>query len=154
RPSSELAETNPLPRCGRPVLLASHVHRSGHVALGPVWMSADVSAITRHWHSSLALVAGVATVAMSAPPAQVAGDAGAMAGWAVGKVGSGAAGASRVWADEGWMAFVGTGRGFKGHGLVARRERFVTLPGVPGALLGPFWAMGQHLATAMVEGLG
>lgn len=117
-------------------------------------MSADVSAITRHWHSSLALVAGVATVAMSAPPAQVARYAGAMADCAFCNIETGAAPASMVWSDDRLMAFLDTRPVFKGHTLLVPREHFVTLPDLPEALLAPFLAMGQHLATAMVEGLG
>ncbi len=43
---------------------------------------------------------------------------------------------------------------FKGHVLLVPREHVVTLPDLPAPLRDPFLAAGQHLAAAMVAGLG
>ena len=43
---------------------------------------------------------------------------------------------------------------FKGHVLLVPRRHVVTLPDLPAALRDPFLAAAQHLATAMVVGLG
>lgn len=77
-----------------------------------------------------------------------------MADCAFCKIEAGSAPAAMVWSDDQLMAFLDTRPVFKGHTLLVPREHIVTLPDLPEHLLAPFLAMGQHLASAMVEALG
>src|SRR5699024_11094017 len=79
---------------------------------------------------------------------------GVMAECAFCMIETGSAPAAMVWSDDRLMAFLDTRPVFKGHTLLVPREHIVTLPDLPEHLLAPFLAMGQHLASAMVEALG
>lgn len=67
---------------------------------------------------------------------------------------AGEAEAEIVLTTEDLVAFLDRRPVFKGHVLLVPRRHVVTLPDLPAALRDPFLAAGQHLATAMVEGLG
>ena len=67
---------------------------------------------------------------------------------------AGTAPAQVVLADNVAVAFLDTRPVFKGHVLVAPREHVVTLPDLPAALVGPYFARVQRLSAAMLTGLG
>ena len=69
-------------------------------------------------------------------------------------IAAGSAEAEVVHADADFVAFLDVRPVFKGHTLLVPREHVVTLPDLPAALRDGFLAVGQRLATAMVEGLG
>lgn len=62
--------------------------------------------------------------------------------------------AAMVWSDDTLIAFLDARPLFKGHTLLVPRCHIETLPDLPDDMLQPFLAMGQRLATAMVEALG
>ncbi len=70
------------------------------------------------------------------------------------QIAAGEVGASLVWSDEDFTAFLDIRPLFKGHVLLVPREHVVTLPDLAPRLRDPFLAAAQRLATAMVEGLG
>ena len=52
------------------------------------------------------------------------------------------------------MAFLDARPVFKGHVLLVPRAHVVTLPDLPTALLEPFFAVAQRVATSITEALG
>ena len=69
-------------------------------------------------------------------------------------VAAGDAEASIVWSDDDFVAFLDVRPLFKGHVLLVPRVHVVTLPDLPAGLRDGFLAAQQHLAQAMVDGLG
>jgi histidine triad (HIT) family protein len=67
---------------------------------------------------------------------------------------SGETDAVTVLSTDEMVAFLDHRPVFKGHTLLVPRKHVVTLPDLPAELRDPFLAVGQRLATAMVEGLG
>ncbi|MGA8209799.1 MAG: HIT family protein [Nocardioidaceae bacterium] len=67
---------------------------------------------------------------------------------------AGRATADVVWEAAETVAFLDHRPVFKGHVLLVPREHVVTLPELPARLRDPFLTAGQHLAAAMVDGLG
>jgi histidine triad (HIT) family protein len=63
-------------------------------------------------------------------------------------------GASVVWSDDDFVAFLDIRPVFKGHVLLIPRRHVVTLTDLPAALREPFLAAMQRLAQAMIDGLG
>ena len=59
-----------------------------------------------------------------------------------------------VLSTEHMVGFLDVRPVFKGHTLLVPRQHVETLPDLPGALRDPFLEAGQHLATAMLSGLG
>lgn len=62
--------------------------------------------------------------------------------------------ATVVLREAGCTAFLDVRPVFKGHVLLVPDAHVPTLPDLPAELRDPFLALGQRLATAMVEGLG
>jgi len=59
-----------------------------------------------------------------------------------------------VWDTDAVVCFLDVRPVFKGHVLVVPRLHVVTLPDLPAGLRDPFLAAGQHVARAMLDGLG
>lgn len=59
-----------------------------------------------------------------------------------------------VLADDVAVAFLDARPVFKGHTLVAPREHYVTLPDLPAALVGPYFARVQRLSAAVPAAFG
>ena len=62
--------------------------------------------------------------------------------------------AQMVLSDDDFVAFLDARPVFKGHTLLLPREHVATLPDLPATLRDGFLEHAQHLATAMVGGLG
>jgi len=62
--------------------------------------------------------------------------------------------AQMVLSDDDFVAFLDARPVFKGHTLLLPREHVVTLPDLPARLRDGFLERAQHLAAAMVAGLG
>ncbi len=69
-------------------------------------------------------------------------------------VAAGDAGATVVWSDDRFVAFLDHRPVFKGHVLLVPRDHHVTLPDLPAGLRDPFLAATQRIAAAMVDALG
>lgn len=59
-----------------------------------------------------------------------------------------------VFADERTVAFLDVRPLFHGHTLVIPREHFATLPDLPAALIGPYFANVQMLSVAVRDAMG
>jgi histidine triad (HIT) family protein len=70
------------------------------------------------------------------------------------RIAAGEAPAHRVLATSEVVAFLDVRPVFKGHVLLVPREHVETYPELPAGLRDTFFATGQRLAEAMVEGLG
>jgi histidine triad (HIT) family protein len=59
-----------------------------------------------------------------------------------------------VLSDEAAVAFLDIRPVFKGHVLIASREHYVTLPDLPGDLVGPLFTRVQRVSAAIGPALG
>lgn len=70
------------------------------------------------------------------------------------RIAAGETSAHRVLETDDVVGFLDHRPVFKGHVLLVPREHVDTLPDLPAVLRDPFLAAGQHVAAAMVSGLG
>lgn len=77
-----------------------------------------------------------------------------MSGCAFCRIVAGEEPAHVVHADDDVVAFLDARPVFKGHTLLVPRRHVVTLPDLPGDLVGPFFTAGQRLAAAVPAALG